>query len=351
MDVPNRKSAGANKMENAKRKAISLSWEGLIKKGNLQNEETLPLVIQPAIEELDLISWAQNCRGYIETSLLKYGAILFRGFNFNIDKTSEFERFIRVISSNLLEYCERSSPRNHVSGYIYSSTEYPPNQSIFLHNENSYAHVWPSRIYFFCHTPAQRGGETPIADCRKVLARIAPQIIERFNQRGVMYVRNFRQGFGLSWETVFQTDDRSAVEEYCSKAGYEFKWLNDNRLRTRRIGQATIKHPQTGDIIWFNHAAFFHVSTLEPAMCEALLTIFKEEDLPNNTYYGDGSPIESSVLNEIREAYHRETVIFPWQQGDILLLDNMLIAHGRMPFTGHRRILVGMTDPYMNDGI
>jgi hypothetical protein len=37
-------------------------------------------------------------------------------------------------------------------------------------------------------------------------------------------------------------------------------------------------------------------------------------------------------------------VSFPWQRGDILMLDNILAAHGRAPYEGPRKILVGMTE-------
>jgi hypothetical protein len=63
-----------------------------------------------------------------------------------------------------------------------------------------------------------------------------------------------------------------------------------------------------------------------------------------NTYYGDGSPIEPKVLDQLRAAYNAETVSFPWQKGDLLMLDNMLVAHGRSPFVGPRQILVGMAE-------
>jgi alpha-ketoglutarate-dependent taurine dioxygenase len=96
---------------------------------------------------------------------------------------------------------------------------------------------------------------------------------------------------------------------------------------------------------WFNHATFFHVTTLEPALRDALLSQFSEDDLPNNTYYGDGQPIEPSVLDELRGAYHEATRLFPWQTGDLLLLDNTIMAHGREPFTGARSILVGLALP------
>ncbi|HEY0386700.1 MAG TPA: TauD/TfdA family dioxygenase, partial [Pyrinomonadaceae bacterium] len=92
----------------------------------------------------------------------------------------------------------------------------------------------------------------------------------------------------------------------------------------------------------FNHLAFYHISSLSPEVRESLLSQFAESDLPFNTYYGDGSTIEERVVEEIREAYRQEVVEFPWQEGDILLVDNMLVAHGRKPFTGPRRILVTM---------
>src|SRR6185436_3872122 len=201
-----------------------------------------------------------------------------------------------------------------------------------------------------CTTAARQGGETPIADCRNVFNRIDPAIRERFIEKGWMYVRNFRKGFGLPWQTVFQTTDRAAVEEYCRQNDILVEWSDGDRLRTRAVRPAVVRHPQSGELSWFNHATFFHVSTLEPEVRDALLANFGADDLPANTYYGDGTPIEPATLDHLREAYQRETIAFPWHEGDVLLLDNALVAHGRAPYAGPRKVLVGMAEPCSHAG-
>src|SRR5262249_54613559 len=313
----------------ARRKPFSVTRGGLVTAELPEGGGELPLVIRPSIEGLDLVTWALSNREFIQTHLLKHGGILFR--NFNISSPEVFEQFVAACSAELLPYGERSSPRTRVNNNVYTSTDYPADQSIFFHNENSYQHLWPLKIYFFCLVPSAQGGETPIVDCRKVFERIELRVRQRFIEKGWMLVRNFSDGLSLPWQAVFQTEDKSAVETYCREAGIEIQWQGD-RLRTRQVGTAAVRHPPTPQTFWFNHAAVFHVSTLEPATRKALLAGLGEGDLPNNTYYGDGSPIELSVLQDLREAYRKEAVSFAWQEGDILMLDNMLVAHGRNPY-------------------
>jgi alpha-ketoglutarate-dependent taurine dioxygenase len=160
-----------------------------------------------------------------------------------------------------------------------------------------------------------------------------------------MYMRNYGDGLGLPWAQVFQTTDRAAVEDYCRRAAIEFEWKDHGRLRTRQIRPAVRTHPDTGESIWFNHLLFFHITSLSPSVRDAITSGVAEDDLPFNTFYGDGTPIEPEVLTEIRDAYDAETVTFPWQFGDVLMLDNMLVAHGREPFSGPRKVVVAMTDP------
>jgi alpha-ketoglutarate-dependent taurine dioxygenase len=336
-------------LEEPRQNKLVIDQGELVEAGYLQPSKILPLVLQPTVEGVNLVAWGSSCLGFIEAKLLQHGGILFR--NFNVNSAVEFEQFIRVISRELLEYSYRSTPRSHVSGHIYTSTEYPADQSIPLHHEMAYCPNWPMKIWFFCVQSAASGGETPIAESRRVFKRIAPKIRERFIQKKVMYVRNYGTGLDLPWQNVFQTTSKAAVENYCRRAGIEFKWTDSDRLKTWQVCQAVAAHPKTGETVWFNQAHLFHISSLPIAAREALLGMCKEEDLPRNAFYGDGVPIEASVLDEIRDAYQQEAVIFPWQKGDILMLDNMLAAHGRTPFVGPRRILVGMAETFTNDSV
>ncbi|MGI8897391.1 MAG: TauD/TfdA family dioxygenase [Pyrinomonadaceae bacterium] len=338
-----RKVRSLKRFRGAEREAVRIANDRIVTLNPPPGGHSLPLMVCANFDGVNLAAWAQGNEQLIHELLARHGAILFR--NFDVSGLLDLAQFVRTISGDLLEYRERSSPRTHVMHNIYTSTEYPAHQAIFLHNENSYAHTWPLKLFFLCSVPPLQDGETPIADCRQIFNSISPKIRDRFIQKSIMYVRNFSEELGLSWQTAFGTTARAAVVSQCHEAGYEVQWTGANGLRTKRVGQAVARHPRTGEITWFNHATFFHVSTLEPELRDALLAQFGEEDLPNNTYYGDGSPIEASVLDELRQAYKRAKVSLPWQAADILMLDNLLTAHGREPYVGPRQIRVAMSEP------
>lgn len=324
------------------RKAVRLSFADLVRVEPPPAAQRLPVTLYPRAVGIDLVAWVAGNRLQIETLLTGHGAVLFR--DFMTPDVARFEQLIAAMSGHLLDYTYRSTPRKQVSGRIYTSTEYPADQSIPLHNELSYASSWPMKIWFHCVTPADAGGETPLADSRSVLADINPAIANRFAESKVIYVRNYGEGLDLSWQEVFQTTSKAEVEAACKKADLEFEWKKGDRLRTRQICQAVATHPKTREQVWFNQAHLFHISRLRAAVRESLLSTFAEEDLPRNVYFGDGSRIEPSALDHIDDAYRKHTVAFPWQAGDVLLLDNMLIAHGRSPFQGSRKVVVGMAE-------
>jgi len=306
-----------------------------------------PLYVQ-ATDQPDLEKFARERRAWIDSTLVQQGAILFRGFN--VDSPDAFRRGAVSLCDRLLDYVYRSTPRRSVDSGIYTATEYRANASIPMHNENAFQRNWPMKLVFGCLQPAASGGETPLASTAGVTQRIDNDIVEAFNEHGVLYVRNYGHGVDLDWETTFQTQARSDVEAYCRTNEIEWEWLSAQQLRTRQQCQALARHPTTGETLWFNQAHLFHISSLEPEHQNAMLEQFGEDDLPRNAYLGDGSSLDGGMLERIRSAYEAEKVTFPWEKGDVLLVDNMLVAHSRNPFEGTRQVLVAMGDPFSGYG-
>jgi len=325
-------------LRKARRQSVE-SVESVIKTGYLPGCESLPLVIEPAMSDVELVDWAAQSRAFIETELLKHGALLFR--NFNIASVGEFERFASTICSDLFsEYGDL--PREQMSPNVYGSTPYPANQTILFHNESSHLDRWPMKIWFYCLKAPRTGGETPIVDCRRVYQLLSPSIRDLFSEKGIRYVRNFTEGLDVSWSDFFRTTQREELEKQCAERGIEWKWQNNNELQTSKVRPAVAQHPKTGEIVFFNQLQLHHASCLEPSVRESLLNTVGEERLPRNVYFRDGSSIEDALMAEVDAVYQQAKVSFSWQDGDIMMLDNMLAAHGRNPFEGERKIVVAL---------
>jgi len=328
-----------SRLRAVRRKAVDLSRMKLVTTSHLTADDTLPLVIQPCADDVDLLDWAKHNCELIEAELSKHGALLFRGFG--LKSIEEFESFAAAICPGLfVDYGDL--PREQVGRKVYKSTPYPADKRILFHNESSHMHQWPLKQWFFCVEAAKSGGETPIVDCRKAYERIDPEIVKRFEQCGIMYVRNFTDDLDVRWQDFFKTSDPNEVENYCRNAFIDFEWKGKNALRIRHVSPAVIKHPKTGEKVWFNQIQHWHLSCLDQATRKSLLSLFGTQDLPRSCYYGDGSPIEDSVVEHISDVYRKTAVEFPWQEHDILMVDNMLVAHARNSYLGARKVVVAM---------
>jgi hypothetical protein len=316
----------------------------------LGQEENLPLVIRPFHDQLEIGGWMAGNKEWFEKKLRRYGAILFRGFG--IKHLDDFHSFLRCFNTDPLPYMFRSSPREEIDKNvrnIYRSTSYPQDRAITLHNESSYSRVWGKAIIFCCVVPAAEGGETPIADSRRILHDIDPALVEKFRQRGVRYWRNISPDVGMPWQEVFQTTSSAELADICRKYAITHSFEED-RLILEWNKPAVYAHPVTGDDTWFNHVFFFNKYTRYKE-----LGVDYEEDIPreylsSDTMFGDGEPISIDEYRSIERAYDKNTIYFPYCKGDILFLDNMLTAHGRNPYKGDRTIATAIIEA-MSDKI
>jgi alpha-ketoglutarate-dependent taurine dioxygenase len=302
----------------------------------------LPLAIEATTSML-LSEYLNQNRNALDSDLLEHGAVVFR--NFQVTSAADFDDVVAQISANRLRYTYRSTPRTSVGRDIFTATEYPASEEIPLHNENSYQLEWPGRIAFCCLQPPLSGGETPLADMRKVSKAIGASLVEKFASLKVRYVRVYRNSIDLPWQTVFQTTSRQELQLFCQQNSIEYEWLPGDVLRTAQVAQGAATHPRTSETLFFNQAHLFHLSRLGEANAKAMMRVFGEALVPRNAVFGDGTAILSEELQQVRRGFEEHAVMFPWRAGDVAVVDNMLVAHGRRPYSGPRKLLAALLDP------
>lgn len=316
-----------------------------MRRSTLPGLDSLPIVIEPETPSdasLDaLLDWAEARPDALNQDLAGAGALLFRGFN--LAGAEDLSRAGSALGGALQPYVGGDSPREQAGDKIYNSTEFPAHLPIGLHNELSYAGWWPSRVFFYCHVQPQTGGQTPIGDSRAIYRAMPKALRDRFETKGVRYIQNLHKGEGpaKSWQQTFETDDPAVVEAYCAKHGMQYRWT-DYGLRTSIDRQAVIAHPRTGEKAWFNQAEHWHAAIAGIRFWDSGDALADQDRLPAHCTYGDGEPITREDLTTVTEVINAAEIAFDWRRGDLLMLDNLITAHGRRPFAGERRILVAM---------
>jgi alpha-ketoglutarate-dependent taurine dioxygenase len=272
--------------------------------------------------------------------LFQAKALIFRGFKLSAET---YDQTCAALLPNRLPYVHGNSPRTKVGHNIYTSTEYPAEETIWMHSELSYSSAWPSRLMFICDRASAAGGATPVVDTQLWLESIDHEVRTAFAS-GVRYTQNMHAGAGLgkSWQATFETDDRKTVEAWLDGSGADWSWKADGGLRISQVRPATLRHPVAGTEHWFNQADQFHLAGMG-SDAALMAAVVPEDLLPQSVSFADGSPIPAEFIRHIQDTGLKLSCETDWQAGDVLLIDNVAVAHGRRPFTGDRRILVAMS--------
>lgn len=332
----------------------------------------LPLLIQPQgySDVTYLASWLAANRDWVTQQLHDSGAILLRGFAVN--GVDDVEIVARAIEPNLQNEYMGSSPRFALSksGYVFSASELPDFYPLPAHNEMSFTANPPSRLFFSCTVPPARDGETPLADFRAVYRDLDPALRERWTRKRLRIIRNY-SGPGETkkdflelkkWPDMFNTRDRAVVERTCAREGFKAVWKQNDGLALISEHVPVRKHPVTGEPVWFNHIHNFHLDaghleyfrvlrhrpTLRHlrywALARALSAwkhaTVKAEDQAMHATFADGSEIPASDVAQVIAAIWKNLVITPWHKGDIVVIDNAAVGHGRLPYEGPREVVV-----------
>ncbi|WP_035805138.1 TauD/TfdA family dioxygenase [Kitasatospora mediocidica] len=300
--------------------------------------------VVPGFEDIeDACGWLTALLPALRTALREHGALYLRGLP--VSTVEDFARVRDVLIPQRTPYREKATPRSSFGNDVYSSTDLPPAQPIRMHNENSYTLTFPGLLMFACLIAPEQGGATPVADCRNVLRELPADLVERVRRSGWALNRSYSEHISVSWQKAFATENREQVEEYCAENLISCRWDDEGNLKTAQRRPGIIRHPETGEEVWFNHLAFWSSWSLDEELRETLVDEFGADGLPFETGLGDGQPLTREDLETLNAAYEKATVRQTWQPGDIMLVDNVLTSHGRDPFQGDRKIVVAMGNP------
>lgn len=332
----------------------------------------LPLEITPAgiADVQSLARWLAAHREWVTAHVQAKGALLLRGFG--VTSYDDVETIARAIEPGLQNEYLGSSPRVALSksGYVFSASELPDYYPLPAHNEMSFTANPPSRIFFACTIAPQQFGETPLVDFRAVYRDLNPTLREKWTAKGLRIIRNYsgpaetkKDFFELKkWTAMFNTTDRAVVEATCAREGFKAVWKANDRLALISEHTPVRAHPVTGEPVWFNHIHNFHLDaghleywqvvqhrpTLRHlrywALARALSAWRRRtvaaEDQSMHATFADGSEIPTAEVDAVIRAIWKNLVITPWQQGDLVVIDNASTGHGRLPFEGPREVVV-----------
>jgi alpha-ketoglutarate-dependent taurine dioxygenase len=296
----------------------------------------------------DALGWLAENRLKLRADLVHCGAVLVRGID--VDGPDRLRAAARALGVRLVPEREQFARRAELGDGVYGPSDWPVDEAMCPHHEQSQRLEVPGVMLFGCVRAGGDGGTMLVADSAHVVQRLPADLVERFERVGWYLLRSYRNDFvGVPWQEAFGTADRAAVRAYCAEQGIAFS-VTGGGLRTAQWRPSIVAHPVTGERCWFNAVAFLNGHSLDATVREVLLHAYGPGGLPFDTAFGDGEPIGADVVGTINDAYERTAVPVPWQDGDLLLVDNIRMAHGRQPYRGDRELVVALGDPVRPSG-
>lgn len=286
------------------------------------------------------VAWVQRNLATLEQQLQVHGAILFRSFP--LHEPVEFDRFIEAFGYENFPY-EKSlsnAVRTNYTPRVFSANEAPSEITIYLHHEMAQTPIFPAKIFFCCWHAADEGGATPLCRSDVLFERMqkeCPQFASDCEAKGLKYTNvmpshdDASSGMGRSWQKTFGVDTQELAEARLRELNYSWEWLDDGCLRATTPVLPAVRELPDGRKVFFNQliAAFSGWKDSRNDPSKAIT-------------FGDGQPLDRDTVMRVAAMAEELTFDLPWQPGDIALVDNILVMHGRRTFRGTRKILASL---------
>jgi len=267
-----------------------------------------------------------------------------------MDSPKELSDFFRGLPGLPLfgNYTGGTAIRKNLDGNVDAASLEPPQILLPPHQEMSYSSKFPTHILFYCFAEAEDGGETILADIGKWTELVDPMLKHEIREREVQYeyFRTFAGGFD-NWPSKFGCDQATA-EASLNALGHKYEWHTSPdptgryeisamtpalRCWNTRPGfiLTSQSQRQSNRELMFNQLHVLHHSYFEQYGEQG-----KYHIMPHDVRWGDGAEINIEVIQHLRETIDKASCSFKLRRGDMLLLDNISIGHGRLPYAGSR---------------
>jgi hypothetical protein len=306
-----------------------------------------PLVLQcnAAVATLEAaVHWVLSRRDALLALANEHGAVLFRGFP--LSTPEDLDAFIAAFGLPNFPYYESLSNAVRVNWTerVFSANEAPPEVTIYFHHEMAQTPIFPAKLFFFCQQPAEEGGATPICRSDVLFERLAaqcPQFARDCEEKGLQYSNVMpaendpKSGMGRSWQSTLGAKTREEAEARLKALNYTWEWLPDGNLRATTPVLPGVREISPGRKTFFNQliAAFAGWKDARNDPSKAIR-------------FGDGSPLDRDAVQVAIDLAEALTFDVPWQKGDVVLVDNFIVMHGRRTFRGTRKVLASLAEPH-----
>jgi hypothetical protein len=273
-----------------------------------------------------------------------YAVLSLKQLGVSISTPQELNEWLIQYPIQWCPYVFGQSRRTQLAGHVYTVSEYSSSLQIPTHHELSYTHHAPKWVVFYAHVPSENGA-MHLLDGRLVAESMHRDALwkDKLNL-GMIYAKCMPSephlGMGQTWKQHFGTNDPDVVDLYLQQNGIDFEWLNNGWLRTEHQ-RPVLRHSENQSLVWFAQPRLWDLR-------HRGLTFFQHHRpqrlWPTAIHWGDGTNISKKCFDWLDDFEHKFKVDIHLQQGEILIVDNHRMAHGRGPFEGERQHWVAMGD-------
>ncbi|KAF2481856.1 taurine catabolism dioxygenase TauD [Neohortaea acidophila] len=308
--------------------------------------------LETAVESIQSL----QAQGGVLTNLLaQHGTLLFRGLP--IKNAEEFSQFAHAFGYRPHEIIGIVVNRPMLAPNVAPANEAPKEVLIYNHNESPQVPHAPEYIFFYCHKAPLKGGETPISSSVELFHRAQqeiPEFVAELAEKGILSKVTYKfekqyaggstlkQAFGRE---VQDGDDvatqRRKMEAQILRYGRgkhtTWEWTDEGVLLTHRLPAIRTQPHSNLPTLFTALAAYFRNAQVNPGARAKAVT----------QLYGDGTPIPERYLEHLAKITDEIRVLHKWQEGDVLVYDNVIAQHGRQPWEGEqsdRVILASLFD-------